>query len=101
MPVSQVGSMQGTPEAELLYRKLRLGRHDIEYQKLDKLATFLDTDLGGDPQLAELLTACGCGDLLHIGKLRDGCKRGYAQDLRKHLRLGEPRLDWHREDLGM
>jgi hypothetical protein len=93
--------MQGTPEAELLYHKLRLGRRDIEYQKLDELATFLNTDLGGDPRLVELLTACGCGHLLNVGQLRDGCKRGYARDVRKHLRLGEPRVDWHREDVGM
>jgi hypothetical protein len=84
-------TMQGTPESKLLSRVLRLGRADIEYQRLDDLNTFLNTDLRNDPVLVRLLSNCGCGHLLHFPKLVSEGKVGYADELRKYLRLDKRR----------
>src|SRR6185369_8303135 len=82
-------TMQGTPEAQRLARKLKLRRMDIEYQRLDELETFLNTDLRNDPLLAELFEECGCGHLLRLNAAQPPSEEGYARELRKYLRLDQ------------
>ena len=84
-------TMEGTPEARLLYDKLRLRRSDIAYQDLDKLATFTRTDLLDDPELRVILEQCGCGHLTGIKALLGQECRAYAGEFRKYLRLDEHR----------
>ncbi len=80
-------TMQGTPESELLYRKLRLTRSDIEYLRLDELAAFRDSEVRGDAALVKLLNECGCGHLLTLTApdLPKEIPTGYANPLRQYL----------------
>lgn len=80
-------TMQGTPESDLLYRKLRLTRSDIEYLQLDELAAFRDPEVRNDPALVELLDDCGCGHLLTFSAadLSQELATGYAGTLRRYL----------------
>ena len=59
-------TMDGTPEGEKLRDKLRLHRPDREYLELDKLNTFLLSDIHRDTELAVVLEQCGCGHLLKM-----------------------------------
>jgi hypothetical protein len=59
-------TMQGTPEAEHLSELLRLRRPDIEYNKMDTLRGFINTDLAQDPDLAHILDEAGCRDLMKV-----------------------------------
>ena len=59
-------TMQGTPESDLLYKKLRLARRDIEYLRLDELSLFSAAEVRQDAELAKLFRQCGCGHLLEI-----------------------------------
>jgi hypothetical protein len=80
-------TMQGTPEARLLWEKFGLRRPDIEYLDLDNLYCFLLTDLPDDPELVRKFEECGCGHLLRMGRpeLRDQARRGNAQRMREYL----------------
>ncbi len=82
-------TMDGTPEGNQLWKQLRLRRADKQLQGLDKLGTFVCTDVALDPALVELFTKCGCG---HLFQMRtdlsvDQFVAGYAADIRKYLRL--------------
>ncbi len=57
-------TMKGTPEAERLYERLRVGRHTVETLGLDRLETFILSDVAHDKELAAVLKDCGCGHLL-------------------------------------
>jgi hypothetical protein len=82
-------TMQGTPEARLLFEKLRLRRADIEYNRLDRLDYFQNSDLADDPVLVELLAECGCGHLLAPADVGDQSDliTGVASELRRFLGL--------------
>ncbi len=80
-------TMQGTPEATLLFDRLRLRRPDIEQLGLDSLGNYLFTDLPKDTELVSMLEACGCGHLvkLSIPEVQANWQSGYARDVRKYL----------------
>ncbi len=79
-------TMQGTPEADRLYREARLRRPDVEYAGLDRLPTFFNSDLGEDPELARIFEVCGCGDLLGLRTGdRSEPRPGLAATLRAYL----------------
>jgi len=59
-------TMQGTPEADCLRRRLGLSRRDIEYYKLDNFFTLTISDLGQDPELRNALAKCNCAHLLDL-----------------------------------
>jgi hypothetical protein len=89
-------TMQGTPEARLLYDRLGARRGDIERLRLDELATFLDTDLADDAELTQVFTDCGCGHLFDLRKRwrRDAYKKWkHAQSIREYLQL--PQIPKH------
>jgi hypothetical protein len=82
-------TMQGTPEAAALRRRLGLRRTDIELHGLDDFKTFLASDLRGDPELRKIFEECGCGGILSIaeaGKLPP-LQVGAAARLRNHVGL--------------
>ena len=82
-------TMQGTPEHRQMKERLRLSRPDIEYQDLDKLATFLTKDVLADDELVKVLEEAGCGSLLDLA--RDGFPHteadGRAEELKRFLRI--------------
>ena len=80
-------TMQGTPEATLLFDRLRLRRPDIEQLGLDSLGNYLFTDLPKDTELVSMLEACGCGHLvkLSIPEIQADRQSGFARDVRKYL----------------
>ncbi len=61
-------TMDGTPEGRRLHERLRLRRPDKEHLELDKLNTFLLSDIRKDAELAEIFRECGCGHLLNMVK---------------------------------
>jgi hypothetical protein len=80
-------TMQGTPESDLLYEKLRLTRRDIEFMELDQLSVFMDADVRGDAALERVFQECGCGHLLTMQapEFQEAGRRGTAESLRKYL----------------
>lgn len=84
-------TMDGTPEGDALWRKLRLARPDKQVLELDKIHTFLLTDVQFDRELVRILEECGCGHLFRVVKElpRDRCVPGYAEEMRKYLRLDD------------
>ena len=82
-------TMQGTPEAKCLRRKLGLSRRDIEHFKLDNFFTLVCSDLRDDPDLRRALAECGCDYILDFS---DGEKRlswlsRYRNPFRRELGL--------------
>lgn len=82
-------TMDDTPEGDLLWKKLRLRKKDKMLLELDRIETFLHTDVQFDPGLVEILKDCGCGHLFHILKEPPLHRHypGYAEKIRKYLRL--------------
>jgi hypothetical protein len=82
-------TMQGTPEAKCLRRKLGLSRRDIEYFKLDHFFTLACSDLGDDPELRRALAECGCDYLLDFSdpEGRLSWLKRYRDPLRQELGL--------------
>ena len=81
-------TMNGTPEGDQLWKKLRLTRDDKRHLGLDRIDVFLGTDIQADPMLVTILDACGCGHLFRF--LKNPPKdlaRGYADEMRRYLRL--------------
>jgi hypothetical protein len=80
-------TMQGTPEARLLFERLRLRRPDITLNELDLLHTYIFTDIQKDKDLVSAFEACGCGHLLKMARpeFEDSWVSGYARDLREYL----------------
>lgn len=81
-------TMHGTPESDLLWRRLKLARRDIEYNDLDNFYTFFGSDIKLDPDLVRIFEECGCGHLIDLRnpELRDQIvKRGVADRLRRFL----------------
>jgi len=85
-----LATMAGTPEADLLRRRLTMVRRDIEEMALDRLDTFLTSDLRDDPEVVDVLRQCGMGhlfDLASIAKRTGPAILGRAADLRRYLGL--------------
>lgn len=82
-------TMDGTPQGDALRHKLHLRRPDKQFLALDRLETFLSTDLRYDRELVELLDECGCGHLFEIGGGFPLQRRvtGHAEAIRRHLGL--------------
>lgn len=83
-------TMDGTPEGALIREKLRLERPDKEHLELDKIETFLHTDMKDDPEIVKLLSGCGCGHLFSLPLVptpKEHIKSGYADGIRDFLEL--------------
>ena len=65
-------TMEPSPEARALSRRLRLSRVDTGWLGLNDLAAFAKSDLAGDPVLRRTLEACGCGHLFAFADGADG-----------------------------
>lgn len=62
-------TMDGTPEGKKLHYELKLQRPDKEYLKLDRLETFLLSDVKDDAVLVRILCECGCDGVFNLVKL--------------------------------
>jgi hypothetical protein len=84
-------TMSGTPEGTQLRERLRLTRWDIEHEGLDRLGTFLGTDVHSDPGLAAALEKCGCGSLLALARSGFAPEQvpGRAAELKRFLGIAE------------
>jgi len=91
-------TMQGTPEAQRLAKELRLHRPDIEYNRLDSLSGFLNTDLSKDAELAHVFEEVGCGDLLRLSCDDASSSPLQAAALRQYLQL--PASKSHKQAAG-
>ena len=80
-------TMDGTPEGQKLWEKLRLTKKDKQYTGLDRLSTFVLSDMKGDPELVAVFKECGCAHLFDMteDELTDRQLRGSAEDVRKYL----------------
>ena len=88
-------TMEGTPEARALHRRLRLTRRDIDWLGLHELAAYTQSDLVADPELRPLLEKCGCGQLFTLGQdftpetphAAPPTPTPIAADVRRYLRM--------------
>lgn len=81
-------TMQGTAEHELLKRRLHVRRRDIQFMRLDDMATYMKSDLADDAELAGILRECGLGHLLELRNIFDGdVMLGQARFMRTYLGL--------------
>lgn len=81
-------TMDGTPEGKKLRKRLNLGKLDKEHLELDRIQTFLFTDLQTDKRLVELLSECDCGHLFKITKNPlPNLRQGVAKYSRTFLKL--------------
>lgn len=55
-----------TPEGDMLREQTGLAKEDIKYWKIDRLSTFLKLDSEKQPQLFELFSNAGLGDLVKL-----------------------------------
>lgn len=88
----------GTPEGKRLQKNLGLSKLDKAYICLDKLSTFVHSDLRNDPLICGILKESGCDLLLHIDPkvLEVGIRKAAsidAEHIRKYLALGEQMAD--------
>lgn len=90
-------TMQGTPEGDKLRDILRMTTSDIEWNRLDDISTFIETDLFDDPTMARALIASGCESLkllyhknLVISKITP---RFAAADIKQYLGLTSPQKE--------
>ena len=85
----------GTPEGDRLKKELGLNKLDKTYTQLDRLSTFLHSDIREDEQLQQLLKKSGCDGLLHIApKIIEASTKSDshidAAHIKKYLSLETP-----------
>jgi hypothetical protein len=80
-------TMDGTPEGEKLWSRLRLTKKDKQYTGLDRLSTFVLSDMKDDPELVAVFEECGCGHLFEMdeGELSERKRCETAADVRSYL----------------
>jgi hypothetical protein len=80
-------SQNGTFEGNALNKEYNLSKYSKTYFDLDKLYTYVNTDVYEDRELKALFTKCGCGDLFNVWdeKEKDAISfdKNYAKNLKK------------------
>jgi hypothetical protein len=87
-----IPTMQGTPEADLLRKKLRLTRQDIEYLNLDDPWTLIFSDVKDHEEIVKVLEECGLGEFIRLARALQGSvpEMSVANQIRDYI--GAPRL---------
>lgn len=62
-------TFSGTPEGQKLSQITGLNMYDKKYLAIDRLSTFMKTDIRENPVLVDLFSRAGCGDLFQTDKL--------------------------------
>ncbi|HEX2956057.1 MAG TPA: hypothetical protein VHO70_04475 [Chitinispirillaceae bacterium] len=80
-------TQNGTHEGNKLNREYNLSKYIKSYFELDKLYTYIKTDVYNDEELKKLFTQCGCGDLFNLWEKNDldamSFDENYAANLKK------------------
>ena len=58
----------GTPEGEKLYHNMGLRKADKEYLRIDKLSTFIHSDIADNQQVRDVFADAGCESLFMLDK---------------------------------
>ena len=90
-------TFNGTPEGRKLSDITGLGKLDKRYLAIDKLSTFLSSDILQNPVVADIFSRAGCSDLLHTEKILNYVNTKLestfsSKVLLKYLNLLEPSL---------
>jgi hypothetical protein len=56
----------GTPEGKKLQEITGLGRLDKKYLAIDRISSFISSDIGENETIRNILVQCGCESLLHL-----------------------------------
>ena len=64
-------TMKQTPEGKLVETRPKMTREEVEYHRLHELIRFTHTDLKDDPELRQLFSECGCGQLFELAEDAD------------------------------
>lgn len=83
-------TMDGTPEGDKLYERLRVNRYDKSHLGLDTLAGLRTTDYSSDPVLRRIFDECGLGHIFEELSFNGIVRTGYASSC--HSYLGSKRL---------
>lgn len=86
----------GTPEGDKLDEELNAGRIEKEFLKLDRLSTYVNSDLPEDPRIRATFEKVGLGYLCNLDRKiysnSGTVKKGYALDFIKYMNVD--RSDW-------
>lgn len=89
----------GTLEGNAIHRDFKLGKFGRSYFELDRLKTFVTTDVYNDKDLIEFFTRYGCGELFRVWDYMKDEKvqfnANYAKNLKK---LFLYKKDWELSD---
>jgi hypothetical protein len=70
----------GTPEGALLWKNTGLKMLDKKYLAIDKLSTFITSDIVKNEQINKIFTDAGCESLLELhSKINDICTKRSSQ----------------------
>jgi hypothetical protein len=78
-------TQNGTKEGNLLNKRYTLSKYSKKYFELDKLNTFVFTDVYKDEELKKVFTECGCEALFNVWDKDDDVSfnKDYAKNLKK------------------
>jgi hypothetical protein len=86
----------GTPEGDKLDRELNAGKLEKEFLKLDRLSTYVNSDLPEDHRIREIFGKAGLGYMCNLDRNKYSYTKtllkGYAADFVKYMNLN--RQDW-------
>jgi hypothetical protein len=85
----------GTPEGQKLSEITGMGKLDKKYLAIDKLSSFLASDIRKNAQVADVFSRAGCGDLLELERIMPYVLNEHESDFNsermlKYLNLVEP-----------
>ena len=78
-------TQSGTPEGEKLKELYGLGRLDVSYLELDKLSTYIYTDLCTNPGVSKIFREAGCQYLLDL--YTDSWIKNFCHDDKNYSRM--------------
>lgn len=91
----------GTPEGAKLQKVTGLGRLDKKYLAIDRLSSFMSSDIGENSMIREIFEQCDCENLLHLYQeieTSSKCTKHSSQKtallIEKYLQLGKSNEDY-------
>lgn len=78
-------TMDGTPEGEAFWKKLKVSRRDKEYLGLNVLSPFITSDMHGDNEIMQILKEVKCDHLLKMDTDVKQSTTGMAHEVVQYL----------------
>jgi hypothetical protein len=82
----------GTPEGDRLDQELKIGKLEKQFTGIDKLSTFVHSDIMNDERVRNIFIKIGLGYLCDLPPdkfdQRKAVKKGYAADFVKYMNIG-------------